>query len=185
MAAYVEFESRFAADGRVADAKLSRAGILAKNRAPRAQLQSRELYGEVARNYPGTPQANQALQAKLRIENDRKELREMDPVMKIEVPAIIVTLRMLIDQFPDTPQSMPARNRLAMLLTGMDRHQEAARVLEDLAARFPDNPMEVWFRLGELYDRRLNDPLRAKEAYAKVPPNSQRYQEAQKRSKRL
>ncbi len=46
-------------------------------------------------------------------------------------------MRTIIEQFPDTPQSM------------------AAQVLEDLGARFPDNPVDVWFRLGELYERRL------------------------------
>ena len=41
----------------------------------------------------------------------------MDPVSSIEVPAFIVTLRKIIEQFPDAPQSMAARNRLAMMLT--------------------------------------------------------------------
>ena len=54
-------------------------------------------------------------------------------------------------------------------------------MLEDLGARVPGNPMEVWFRLGELYERRLNDPAKARAAYAKVPPASSRYGEAQRR----
>ena len=41
--------------------------------------------------------------------------------------------------------------------------------------------MEVWFRLGEIYERRLNDPAKAREAYAKVPQASSRYAEAQRR----
>jgi hypothetical protein len=41
--------------------------------------------------------------------------------------------------------------------------------------------MEVWFRLGELYERRLNDPAKARAAYAKVPPPSTRYGDAQRR----
>ena len=53
---------------------------------------------------------------------------------------------------------MAARNRLAMTLTQMNRHAEAAQVLEDLGAR-GGNPMDVWFRLGEIYERRLNDPV--------------------------
>ena len=44
-------------------------------------------------------------------------------------------------------------------------------VLEELAARFPDNPVDAWFRLGEIYERRLKDPVKAKDAYAKVPPD--------------
>lgn len=181
MAALVEFESRFAGDRRAADSKLRRSLLLGRNRQPRAQIQSRELLNEVVREFPGTPQANAALNTKLKIENDRKDLREIDPVLKIEVPAVIVTLRTIIEQFPDAPQSMAARNRLAIMLTGMNRHLDAAQVLEDMGARFSDNPMDVWFRLGELYERRLNDPVKAKEAYGKVPPGSARYAEAQRR----
>lgn len=184
MAALVEFESRYAGDRRIADTKLRRAMMLGRSRQPRAQVQSRELLGEVARDFPGTPQAAAALNTKLKVENDRRDLRELDPVLKVEVPAAMVTLRTMIEQFPDAAQSMPARNRLAAMLTSMDRHQEAAQALEDLGARYPDNPMEVWFRLGEIYDRRLADPVKAKEAYAKVPQNSSRYAEAQRRLNR-
>ncbi|MGE0865017.1 MAG: protein kinase [Vicinamibacterales bacterium] len=181
MAALVEFESRFAGDRRAADSKLRRSLLLGRSRQPRAQILARELLNEVARDFPGTPQATAALNTKLKIENDRKDLREIDPVLKIEVPAVMVTLRTIIEQFPQTPQSMAARNRLAIMLTGMNRHQEAADVLEDLGAKFADNPMDVWFRLGELYERRLNDPVKAKEAYGKVPQSSGRYAEAQRR----
>ena len=181
MAALVEFESRYAGDRRTADSKLRRAMSLGRVRQPRAQVQSRELLGEVAREFPGTPQASAALGTKLKIETDRRELKEIDPVMKIEVPAVIVTLRMVIEQFPDSPQSMAARNRLAAMLSQINRHQEAAQVLEELGAHFPGNPMDVWFRLGEIYDRRLNDPVKAKEAYARVPKDSARYTEAQRR----
>ncbi len=184
MAALVEFESRFAGDRRAADSKLRRSTMLGRMRQPRAQMQSRELLADVAREFPGTPQANAALNTKLKIENDRKDLRELDPVLKIEVPAVMVTLRTVIEQFPDSPQSMAARNRLATMLAGMNRHVDSAEVLEDLGARFPGNPMEVWFRLGEIYERRLNDPVKAKDAYAKVPPGSARYAEAQRRLSR-
>jgi serine/threonine protein kinase/TolA-binding protein len=184
MAAYVEVESRFKGDARAADAKLRRAGLLARSRQPRAELQSRDLLNEVARDFPGTPQANAALQTKLKIETDRRDLREVDPVLKVEVPAVMVTLRTFIEQFPTSPQTMPALNRLATMLSNMNRHAEAAEALEQLGERFEGNPMNVWFRLGEIYERRLNNPAKAKEAYAKVPQNSPSYNEAQKRLNR-
>ncbi len=184
MAAYVEFESRFTGDRRAADSKMRRAAILGRSRQPRAVQQSRDLLNEVVRDFPGTPQAGQALQTKLRVETERKDFREVDPVLKIEVPSVMVTLRTIIEQFPDAPQSMAARNRLSMMLAQMNRHADAAQALEDLGARFPDNPMDVWFRLGEIYERRLNDPVKAKGAYAKVPAGSNRYDEAQRRLKR-
>lgn len=180
MAAYVEFESRYGQDRRVADAKLRRALMLGRQRQPKPQALSLQLFNDVARDFPRTPQAATALQTKLRIETDRRDLRAMDPVLNVEVPAVMVTLRQVIEQFPDEPQTIPARNRLAMMLTQMNRHAEAAQVLEDMAAH-GDNPMDVWFRLGEIYERRLNDMTKAREAYAKVPPGSPRYNDAQKK----
>lgn len=185
MAAFVEFEQRFGRDRRAVESKLRRAQILSRRETPQAQMQARELWAEVARDHAGTAHAQIALQQKLRMEMERKNLRELDPVMNIQVPAVIPTLRMIIQQFPDTPQAMAARNRLALMLEDLDRWAETAQVLEDLGARSGGgNPAEVWFRLGEIYERRLKDPGRAKEAYAKVPKNSPRYNDAQRRLKR-
>jgi hypothetical protein len=44
--------------------------------------------------------------------------------------------------------------------------------------------MDVWFRLGEIYERRLNNPEKAQESYAKVPAGSSRYNDAQRKLKR-
>jgi serine/threonine protein kinase/TolA-binding protein len=184
MAAFVEFEQRFGRDRRAVESKLRRAQILSRRPNPQAQQQARDLWGEVARDHAGTPHAQIALQQKLRMETERKNLRELDPVMNIQVPAVIPTLRLIIQQFPDSPQAMAARNRLALMLEDLDRWAETAQVLEDLGARAGGNPAEVWFRLGEIYERRLKDPVRAKEAYAKVPQGSPRYNEAQRRLKR-
>jgi TolA-binding protein len=184
MAAYVEFESRFSADARVADAKLRRAAILGRQqRQPKAQAMSLQLLNDVARDFPGTPQAQLALQNKLRIETERRELRAVDPVTKQDGPAVIVTLRQIIEQFPDSPQAMAARNRLATTFSSLDRHAEAAAVLEDIGARGA-TPPDFWFRLGEIYERRLNDPAKARESYVKVPAGSPRYNDAQRKLNR-
>jgi TolA-binding protein len=102
------------------------------------------------------------------------------------VPAVIPTLREIIAQFPESAPAMAARMRLATLLEDMDKHKEAAEVFEEIGARAGgvNNPGDVFFRLGELYERRLKDPGRAKDAYAKVPQSSPRYNEAQRRLKR-
>ncbi len=184
MAAFVEFEQRFSRDRRAVESKLRRAQILSGRQNAQSQTQARELWGEVARDHAGTPHAQVALQHKLRMETERKNLRELDPVMNIQVPSAIPTLRMIIQQFPDAPQSMVARNRLALILEDLDRWEETAQVLEDLGARAGGNPADVWFRLGELYERRLKDPVKAKIAYGKVPKGSPRFNEAQRRLKR-
>jgi serine/threonine protein kinase/TolA-binding protein len=184
MAAFVEFESRFSRDRRAPESKLRRAQILARRDDEAAVLRARQLMSEVAREFPGTAHAQLALNLKLRLESERKNLREMDPVLNVEVPAVMVTLREFVEQFPNTPQSMAYRNRLVSMLTDINRHEDAARMLEDLASRAGANAPELWFRLGEIYERRLKSPDKAREAYAKVPSSSPRYNEAQRRIKR-
>ncbi|MGH9219294.1 MAG: protein kinase domain-containing protein [Vicinamibacterales bacterium] len=184
MAAFVEFETRFSRDKRAAESKLRRAQILARREEPAEVLRARQLMSEVARDHSGTPQAALALNLRLRIETERKNIREIDPVLNVEVPAAMVTLRQFIEQFPNTPQSMAYRSRLVAMLTDMDRHEEAARMLEDLANRAGAGAPDLWFRLGDIYERRLKNPEKARVAYAKVPQSSSRYNEAQRRLKR-
>ncbi|MBY0496694.1 MAG: protein kinase [Cyanobacteria bacterium] len=185
MAAYVDFETRFGNDRRSADAKLRRSALLRRQRGPKPQALSWQLLNDVVRDYPGSPQALLALQAKMAVEADRRDLRAVDPVSKQEGPALVATLRTMIEQFPDAPQSLLARNRLGMMLTQqLNRHQEAVVVLEELAARSGNAPTDLWFRIGEIYERRLNDQAKAREAYAKVPQGSPRYNDAQKKLNR-
>lgn len=179
----MEFETRFAKDRRVAESRLRRAQILSRYSEAGPQMQAREILSQVARDFAGTGHAQMALQHKLRMETDRKNLREIDPVMNIEVPAFMVTMRQFIAQFPDTQQATGLRNRLALELIEMDRYADAAVVLEEIGARTA-NAGEVWWRLGEIYERRLKNPEKARESYAKVPSTSPRYAEAQRRLKR-
>jgi len=79
---------------------------------------------------------------------------------------------------------MVALNQLALGYEDIDQFQAAVETLEHLAAQYPENPMEVWFRLGDLYERRLRNADKARAAYEKVPATSPRYREAQQRLKR-
>jgi serine/threonine protein kinase/tetratricopeptide (TPR) repeat protein len=182
MGSYLEFEKRFGNDRRTADAKLRRANILGRRRQPIAQNQALQLLGEVAREFPGTPQALIALQRKLQVETDRRQLRAIDPVTKNEGPAFIATLRMIIEQFLDSPQAAIARNRLALAFEDIDRWRDAATVREEMAAK-NENPNENYFKLAELYERRLNDRAKSLEWYGRVPSTSPRYQDAQRKLK--
>lgn len=184
MAMYVEFDRRFAGNPRVAESKLNRARLLQQSRNQSRQAEGYALYGEVVRDFPRTPEARAALQARRQVETDRRQLRARDPVLEVEVPALLVTLRAIADQFPGEPATMVALNQLALGYEDLDRYQAAAEVLEHLGSQFTGNPMEVWFRLGDLYERRLRNPEKAREAYGKVPAESPRYKEAQQRLKR-
>jgi hypothetical protein len=105
-------------------------------------------------------------------------------MLGVDVPAVVISLRTFTEQFPMHPGSMNALNRLFELYTDLDQHAFAAQALTDLGTRFPKNPFEdAWFRLGELYERRLKDPVRARDAFAKVPPASPKYRDAQRKLK--
>ena len=79
MAMYVEFDRRFAGSPRVADSKLRRARLLQQTRNQARQNEGYALYGEVVRDFPRTPEARAALQARRQIESDRRQLRAIDP----------------------------------------------------------------------------------------------------------
>jgi TolA-binding protein len=182
MAAHIEFTRRFAKDSRLAASKLRLAQLMLQSRQPNRENAARSILGEIATTHPKTPQALSALQVKLKLEQGRGP-REMDPVLGIEVPRALPTLREITEQFPSSPMSMIALNRLAELYADIDDYPRAAQTYMTLATTFPNNPHDAWFRAGEIYERRLKDVERAREAYAQVPEGTARYKDAQRRLK--
>jgi TolA-binding protein len=180
MAAHVEFANRFSNDPRLAESQLALAELTLKSRQPNRDAAARVMFGRAAAAAPGTPTALRALQAKAGIE-ERRRMRERDARIGREVPAQLLTLRTLADQFPDSPHGMLALNRLAEGWSDLDQWELAAAAYTDLATRYPSNPHDAWWQLGELYERRLRDDARAKAAYAQVPATSKRYQDAQRK----
>jgi TolA-binding protein len=182
MAVHVEFNKRFGSDPRLAASKLRLAELTLRSRQPDREQSARDLLGSVAQSYPRTPQAFAALQLKLKIEQGRAP-REMDPVLGIPVPRPLPTMRMMVEQFPEHRMSMLALNRLADMYMQLERYELAAETYTTLATRFPDNPNDAWFRAGEVYERRLKDADKARDAFAKVPQTSARYKDAQRKLK--
>jgi TolA-binding protein len=182
MAAHIEFNKRFAKDSRLPASKLRLAQLTLQSRQPARETTARAILGEIASTHPKTPQALAALQMKLKLEQGRGP-REMDPVLGIEVPRALPTLRTITEQFPTSPMTMIALNRLAELYADMGEFPRAAQAYTELATTFPANPNDAWFRAAEIYERRLKDLEKAREAYAKVPEGSARYRDAQRRLK--
>jgi TolA-binding protein len=183
MAAHVEFENRFANDSRLAESQLALADLTLKSRRPNREDAAREAYGRAAAAAPGTDTALRALQARIAIE-ERRKLKERDAAVGKDMPASFATLRTLADQFPASPHGMLALYRLGAGYADNDQWEMAARAWTDLANRYPDNPNDAWWLLGELYERRLRDNTRALAAYAQVPQSSKRYQDAQRKLRR-
>ena len=63
--------------------------------------------------------------------------------------------------------------------------QFQAQALTDLVARFPQTKYEAAWKLGEVREKRLKNKAGAVEAYAKVPPTSSKYRDAQKKVQEL
>lgn len=182
MAAHIEFNKRFAKDQRLAASKLRLAQLTLQSRQPEREATARQILGEIAATHPRTPQALTALQIKLKLEQGRGP-RELDPVLGVEVPRTLPTLRLLAEQFPSSPAAMIALNRLAELYQDLGDFPRAAQAYTDLATGFPANPNDAWFRAGEIYERRLKDLDRARAAYANVPEGTARYKDAQRKLK--
>jgi TolA-binding protein len=87
----------------------------------------------------------------------------------------------MTEQFPTAATTMPALNRLADLYIDLEQYERAAQAYVDLGTNFPNNPNDAWFRAGEIYERRLKNMDRARDAYSKVPATSSRYRDAQKK----
>lgn len=180
MATHVEFGQRFATDRRVATSKLRLAELIQRSRRPNRDTASAEIFDDVIRTYPGTPEAFRALQLKIRLDQGNRQ-RVNDPVLGIQVPRVLPTLRALTEQFPTSPASMDAFSRLADMYGDLGKFDRAAQAYVDLATNFPTNPNDAWFRAGEIYERRLKDISKAREAYAKVPAGTSRYRDAQRK----
>ncbi|MGQ0732543.1 MAG: protein kinase domain-containing protein [Acidobacteriota bacterium] len=184
MAAHVEFRQRFANDTRVAASRLRLAELTARSKRPNRDEAARTLLGEIIATYPRTDEALQALQMKLKLDGERRG-RELDPVLGIQAPAVVPTLRAFTEQFPTSPLAMGLFNRLATAYAELDQFERAAQTYVDLATNFPNNPHDAWYRAGELYERRLKNVEKARDAYGKVPPNTSRHRDALRKLKEL
>ena len=64
----------------------------------------------------------------------------------------------------------------------LKRWDLAAKAYEDLELHFPKTRFDAWYQAGEIYDRRLKDPAKAKNAFSMVPATSPHYRDAQKKA---
>ena len=60
-------------------------------------------------------------------------------------------------------------------------YELAASTFADLGTRFPETRYDAWFSAAELFEKTAEGRGRARDAYAKVPPASPRYEAAQKK----
>jgi hypothetical protein len=110
---------------------------------------------------------------------EREKIRENDPVLGANTPAAIATNKLIIERYPSAAEA--ALWKLSELYEDFRRYDLAVQAVTDLAARYPTTKYDAWFRAGELYERRIKDRTKSRDAYAQVPQSSPRYAVAQKK----
>jgi TolA-binding protein len=112
---------------------------------------------------------------------ERQQLYQRDDVLATSVPSALVTYRQVATLYGTTSSAETALWKLGQLYVGTKRYQLAAEAFAGLAQRHPGTKFDAWFAAAELYDKRLNDVVSARAAYARVSPSSPHFRDAQKR----
>jgi len=152
----------------------------ARARSVDGDVLARKTLGEILDRYPASVRALRALQMKMSIE-DRMKLKEQDAELKGMAPASLLTLRSIAKSGGTAPVAEFALWRLGQEYRDRRLYELAAAAFSDLGTRFPETRYDAWFSAAELFEKQLKDTARAKEAYAKVPAGSPRYEAAQKK----
>lgn len=145
---------------------------------------ARRRFAAIATSYPQSSWFVPAMTAKISLE-DRRRLREFDAISGVQVPASLLTRRLLVERAPSHPASEAALWWLGETYDDLDLYQLAVEAFSRLGAQFPATRYDAWFKAGEIYERRLDNKAAARTAYLRVPSASRRYKDAQNRAERL
>ncbi|MEZ5312392.1 MAG: protein kinase [Thermoanaerobaculia bacterium] len=180
MGAYVEVQTRFKDSPKAAEAAFQQARLVQAGSSKKSADDARKLYDELVAAYPTSPWAARALATKADLERSGK-INVRDTELNANVSAALVSYRTLTKSFPDDPVSEKAWWELGQYYEDLKRWDLAVHAYSELGIRFPKTRYDAWYQAGEIYDRRLKDDAKAKEAYRMVPATSSHYKDAQKK----
>ncbi len=152
----------------------------ARLRTADGDVLARRTLGDILDRYPSSVRALRALQMKMSLE-DRMKLKEADTELRGTAPSSLITLRKAARDSGTAPVAEFALWRLGQEYRDRRLYDLAAQTFADLGTRFPETRYDAWFSAAELYEKQLKDTARAREAYAKVPQASPKYEAAQKK----
>ena len=184
LAAYSDLRATYPKDPASADALLRMAELVQKTRQPDRTRLARSYLDQIVANFPTTNVAPRALVQRAAIE-EREDLKVSDPVLQRVVPAALVSYRQLTEGYPQTAPAEAAFIRLARFYDDMKRYDLQAQALTALGSYFPKTQHDAWWEAGEVFERRLRDVAKAKDAYSRVPAASRRYRDAQRKLSEL
>jgi serine/threonine protein kinase/TolA-binding protein len=182
-AAYIELRTKYPSSPAAAEGTFSMAESLLRSKRADREQGAIQLFAEVSTAHPDSPWAPRALVRKAALE-ERIKLRVVDPQLNTSVPAALVSYRTLVERYPGAEAAEASLAKLADMYDDLRRYDLAARSLDDLAARFPNNSRDAAWRAAEFYEKKVKDLNAARDAYGRVPASSRNYKEAQKRSQR-
>lgn len=184
LAAYADLRATYPKDPASADALLRMANLVQQTRRPDRNKAARSYLDEIVANFSTTNVAALALAQRAVIE-ERENAKVTDPVLQRVVPAALVSYRQLIEAYPRSAPAEAAFIRLSRYYDDMKRYDLQAQALTGLGSYFPQTRHDAWWEAGEVFERRLRDVAKAKDAYSRVPTTSRRYRDAQKKLSEL
>jgi outer membrane protein assembly factor BamD (BamD/ComL family) len=179
VAAYAAVVARYPDHPKAAEAMYYQAEALLGTRRKDRDAEARRLLTEIYDRFPGHVFVARALLARGEIES-RKQTYMYDGVLGKAVPAALVTYRTLVGLDGVGREREHALWRLAQAYERVERFDLAAQTYKTLGEGYADTHYDAWASAGRLYDRRLNDPDRARAAYQRVPASSPAFRDAQK-----
>jgi len=180
LAAYIEVRSRYPQSAVTADAMLRMADLTLRSKRNDREAAARTLYDEIASRYPRNPRAAEALSKKASLE-ERAKIRTFDATLQASVPAALVSYRTVATDYARSAFAESALERLADIYSDLRRYELAAQTFEELERRFPSTRRDAAWKAAKLYEDKLKDKTRARDAYAAVPASSSHYGDAQKK----
>ncbi len=186
-ATYVELRSRTRSPAHAAEAGFKQAELMVRSGRSERIVAARDILTEIADNQPDSEWAPKALALKARIEA-REPLRKQEDVSSGGGRGSAgggARAGQGSGRNSAGAQSEVDLWRLAISYVDARRPVPAIQTLTQLVTRFPQTQFEAWWLLGELLSRSPAPDAadRARKAYARVPPASLRYAEAQQKLK--
>ena len=180
LAAYSDLRATYPKDPASADALLRMADLVQQTKQSDRTKVARSYLDQIVANFPTTNVAPRALAQRAGIE-EREDVKVTDPVLQRVVPAALVSYRQLVEAYPHTAPAEGAYLKLAQYYDDLKRYDLEVQAWIGLGSYFPKTRHDPWWQAGELYERRLRDIAKAKDAYGRVPSTSRRYKDAQKK----
>ncbi len=175
---YAAVVEKFKTSPRAPEALFLQAQRVLRSRLTTREPLARQLYAQVADEYPTSEWAPRALLGRAEIEERLRE-RVVDKTLNTAVPFAFVTYRTLAERYP--AYSEDALWKMSDVYEDLKNYPLQAQALTDLVTRFPQTKYDAAWKLGEVRERRLKNPGGAIEAYSKVPASSSKYRDAQRK----